>query len=217
MSGAEYDHLFKILCIGDSSVGKSSLVNRYAEESFDTRFISTIGVDFKIKSITIRGKIVKMQLWDTAGQERFRAITTSYYRGADGVILVYDVTNPESIESLERTWIREVKMHATKNPKMILVGNKCDLATTLSGAELMRNRELLAGLKERLAQDGHVDVIEVSAKTGANVNTIFERLVHSMIDASAERPRTSAKGPEHKNGVVLPTKSNESYRCCGLV
>ena len=122
----EYDYLFKILLIGSSGVGKSSLLSRYSEDSYEANFLPTIGVDFKIKTIEIDGKKVKLQIWDTAGQERFKNITSSYYRGAHGVIVAYDVTDKKSYQDIH-TWMGEVEKHASPNITRVLVGNKSDL------------------------------------------------------------------------------------------
>jgi len=127
MSGSTaYDIQVKLLMIGDSGVGKTCLLLRYANDSFSPTFITTIGIDFKIKNVSIDGKRVKLQIWDTAGQERFRTITTSYFRGAQGIILVYDVTDRRSFESI-RNWVSQIQQHADVHVNKILVGNKCDM------------------------------------------------------------------------------------------
>jgi Ras-related protein Rab-18 len=124
-----YDYLFKVLIIGDASVGKSSMLLRFTDDSFDEHIQSTIGVDFKVKHLEVEGKRVKLTIWDTAGQERFRTLTSSYYRGAHGVVLVYDVTRTDSFENLQQ-WLKEVQMYSPGNGESVvklLVGNKCDL------------------------------------------------------------------------------------------
>jgi len=122
----DYDYLFKLVLIGDSGVGKSCLLLRFADDSFTDSYISTIGVDFRFRTVTIDNKTVKLQIWDTAGQERFRTITSAYYRGAHGIIMVYDVTNYESFEHVEE-WLNEVNKHASESTLKLLVGNKADL------------------------------------------------------------------------------------------
>ncbi|XP_038167074.1 ras-related protein Rab-13 isoform X2 [Arvicola amphibius] len=103
-----YDHLFKLLLIGDSGVGKTCLIIRFAEDNFNSTYISTIGIDFKIRTVEIEGKRIKLQVWDTAGQERFKTITTAYYRGAMGIILVYDITDEKSFENIQN-WMKSIK------------------------------------------------------------------------------------------------------------
>lgn len=121
------DYLFKLLLIGDSGVGKSCLLLRFADDTYTESFISTIGVDFKIRTIDLEGKTVKLQIWDTAGQERFRTITSSYYRGAHGIIVVYDITDAESFSNV-RMWLKEVERYGSEGVCKLLVGNKSDLA-----------------------------------------------------------------------------------------
>ncbi|KAJ8760542.1 hypothetical protein K2173_015209 [Erythroxylum novogranatense] len=122
---ADYDWLIKLLLIGDSGVGKSCLLLRFSDGSFTTSFITTIGIDFKIRTIELDGKRIKLQIWDAAGQERFRTITTAYYRGAMGILLVYDVTDESSFNI--RNWIRNIEQHASDNVNKILIGNKADM------------------------------------------------------------------------------------------
>ncbi|EEB90600.1 hypothetical protein MPER_11169 [Moniliophthora perniciosa FA553] len=112
MHTSEYDYLFKLLLIGDSGVGKSCLLLRFADDTYTESYISTIGVDFKIRTIELEGKTVKLQIWDTAGQERFRTITSSYYRGAHGIIVVYDVTDNDTFTNVKQ-WLQEIDRYAS--------------------------------------------------------------------------------------------------------
>uniref|UniRef100_A0A803TMX3 RAB1B, member RAS onco family n=1 Tax=Anolis carolinensis TaxID=28377 RepID=A0A803TMX3_ANOCA len=128
---ARHDYLFKLLLIGDSGVGKSCLLLRFADDTYTESYISTIGVDFKIRTIELDGKTIKLQIWDTAGQERFRTITSSYYRGAHGIIVVYD----ESYNNVKQ-WLQEIERYASENVNKLLVGNKCDLTTKKVGQGL---------------------------------------------------------------------------------
>ncbi|XP_016356326.1 ras-related protein Rab-13-like isoform X2 [Sinocyclocheilus anshuiensis] len=122
----KYDFLFKLLLIGDSGVGKTCLIIRFAEDNFNSTYISTIGIDFKVKTIEFEGKKVKLQVWDTAGQERFKTITTAYYRGAMGIILVYDITDEKSFENIQN-WMKSIKENASVGVSQMLLGNKCDI------------------------------------------------------------------------------------------
>merc|ERR1712010_195769 len=131
MQAPEYDYLFKLLLIGDSGVGKSCLLLRFADDTYAESYISTIGVDFKIRTINLEGKTIKLQIWDTAGQERFRTITSSYYRGAHGIIVVYDITDAESFTNVKQ-WLNEIDRYANENVNKLLVGNKSDLTAKLA-------------------------------------------------------------------------------------
>mmetsp|Transcript_30912 Transcript_30912/g.47743 ORF Transcript_30912/g.47743 Transcript_30912/m.47743 type:complete len:205 (-) Transcript_30912:37-651(-) len=159
----EYDHLFKLLLIGDSGVGKSCLLLRFADDTYTESYISTIGVDFKIRTIEIGGKSIKLQIWDTAGQERFRTITSSYYRGAHGIIVVYDVTDQASFSNVKQ-WLQEIDRYACENVNKLLVGNKCDL-TTKKVVDYNTAKEFADGLG--------IPFLETSAKNSTNVEDSF--------------------------------------------
>uniref|UniRef100_K7FXM1 small monomeric GTPase n=1 Tax=Pelodiscus sinensis TaxID=13735 RepID=K7FXM1_PELSI len=121
-----FDYMFKLLIIGNSSVGKTSFLFRYADDSFTSAFVSTVGIDFKVKTVYRNEKRVKLQIWDTAGQERYRTITTAYYRGAMGFLLMYDIANQDSFSAVQ-DWATQIKTYSWDNAQVILVGNKCDL------------------------------------------------------------------------------------------
>lgn len=159
----EYDYLFKLLIIGDSGVGKSSLMNRFSDNIFNETFINTIGVDFKIRTINMDGKMIKLQIWDTAGQERFRTIVSSYYRGAHGIMVVFDITNKESFENIPM-WCEEIKKYAADSIKKILIGNKSDFET---------KRQVVYSEAKELADSRNMEYIETSAKTALNVEKAF--------------------------------------------
>ncbi|CAG7888687.1 unnamed protein product [Brassica rapa] len=161
---ADYDYLIKLLLIGDSGVGKSCLLLRFSDGSFTTSFITTIGIDFKIRTIELDGKRIKLQIWDTAGQERFRTITTAYYRGAMGILLVYDVTDESSFNNI-RNWIRNIEQHASDNVNKILVGNKADMDE--------RKRAVPTAKGQALADEYGIKFFETSAKTNLNVEEVF--------------------------------------------
>ena len=166
----QYDYLFKLLIIGDSGVGKSSLLMRYADNTYTESYISTIGVDFKIRSLNIDGKEIKLQLWDTAGQERFRTITQSYYRGAHGIVLVYDITDIVSYTNVTR-WMKEIERYANDNVVNLLVGNKCDMES---------NRTVSYVKAKQFAQSLGLTFLETSAKETTNVTKAFETLVKEI-------------------------------------
>ncbi|KAL9255041.1 Ras-related protein, partial [Drosera capensis] len=157
------DYLFKLLLIGDSGVGKSCLLLRFADDSYVESYISTIGVDFKIRTVEQDGKTIKLQIWDTAGQERFRTITSSYYRGAHGIIIVYDVTDQQSFENVKQ-WLSEIDRYASDNVVKLLVGNKSDLTS---------NRVVSYESGKEFADEIGVPFLETSAKNASNVEEAF--------------------------------------------
>jgi len=162
----------KILIIGESGVGKSSLLLRFTDDAFDPEISATIGVDFKVKVISIDGNKVKLAIWDTAGQERFRTLTPSYYRGGQGAILVYDVTSRESFQKVE-DWLNELETYTTNHDMIkMLVGNKCD-------KEDERQVSKEEGIK--CARKYQMMFIEASAKTKEGVQCAFEELVEKVI------------------------------------
>ena len=151
-------------CSRAAGVGKSCLLLRYADDSFTQSFITTIGIDFKIKTIELDGKRVKLQIWDTAGQERFRTITTAYYRGAMGILLVYDVGDSDSFENV-RNWMRQIDQHASESVNKVLIGNKCDVEPSA--------RQVTHEQGEKLAKSFGIKFFETSAKDGTSVDDAF--------------------------------------------
>ncbi|CAF4093600.1 unnamed protein product, partial [Rotaria magnacalcarata] len=158
-----YDHLFKLLLIGDSGVGKTCVLLRFCDSAFSTTFISTIGIDFKIRTIELDGRKIKLQIWDTAGQERFKTITTAYYRGAMGIMLVYDITSEKSFDNI-KNWIRNIEEHASAEVERMLIGNKCDMHD---------KRQVSREKGENLANDYGIKFMETSAKGNLNVDEAF--------------------------------------------
>lgn len=167
----DYDFLFKTIIIGDSSVGKSSIMLRQCDDSFNPSYISTIGVDFRYNTVTVNGKKIKLQIWDTAGQERFRTITAAYYRSSEIAIIVFDVTNRTSYMNVNR-WIEECKNHGNPKIKLFLIGNKCDVA----------NREVSKEEAIKYAQQFNVIYMETSAKTGFGIAEAFQTIGKNIID-----------------------------------
>eukprot|EP00026_Physarum_polycephalum_P002025 Phypoly_transcript_02029.p1 GENE.Phypoly_transcript_02029~~Phypoly_transcript_02029.p1 ORF type:complete len:983 (+),score=158.19 Phypoly_transcript_02029:31-2949(+) len=182
---APYDYLFKLLIIGDSGVGKSALLMRYVDDKFEPNYISTIGVDFKIKTIENNGKLIKLQIWDTAGQERFRTITSSYYRGAHGVLIVFDLTDETSFRNLPQ-WLDQLNQHANENVNKILIGNKSD--------EFSR-RAVLTTDVQAFATQNNMAYIETSSKLDSNVSAAFETLIfgHSISSNNALKYKKPSK------------------------
>lgn len=163
----DYDYLFKILLIGDSGVGKSSLLARYCDNVFCESYFSTIGVDFRIKTIKFKDGIAKLQIWDTAGQERFRSITKTYYRGANAIIIVFDIQD-ENWRSQIANWINEIDFSNSHPNIIILAGNKIDQINA------DWNKKLVYQEINEFANNLNCVFINVSAKTGENVEQIFD-------------------------------------------
>jgi len=167
-----YDVLVKLLMIGDSGVGKSCLLLRFSDDSFTPTFITTIGIDFKIKTVDINGKRVKLQIWDTAGQERFRTITTAYYRGANGILMVYDVTDEQSFLNI-RNWMKSIDQHAADSVKRVLIGNKADM---------VQEKKIETERGQGLADEYGIRFFEASAKTDTNVSEAFMEIARLSMD-----------------------------------
>mmetsp|Transcript_5928 Transcript_5928/g.6779 ORF Transcript_5928/g.6779 Transcript_5928/m.6779 type:complete len:207 (-) Transcript_5928:1060-1680(-) len=169
-----FDHLLKLLLVGDSGVGKSSLLLRFTDDNFKEDNAPTIGVDFKVKLMDIDGKKVKVTIWDTAGQERFRTLTSSYYRGAQGVILAYDVTRRETFTNLSELWLREVDMYSTVQDSVwMIIGNKIDCQ---SERQVSRQEGIA------FARQHGCLFLECSAKTKDGVAQAFQELVRKVLD-----------------------------------
>lgn len=200
---APYDLQIKLLMIGDSGVGKTCLLLRYANDSFSPTFITTIGIDFKIKNIDIDGKRVKLQIWDTAGQERFRTITTSYFRGAQGIVLVYDVTDRRSFESI-RNWISQIQQHADVHVNKILVGNKCDM---------LDEKVVSSEEGQKLAKEFEMEFWEASAKNDVNVEQSFLSIAQSVKDRLVADGNA---GPTGRKGVKITAQATGAPKrgCC---
>ncbi|KAJ3062947.1 GTP-binding protein of the rab, partial [Podochytrium sp. JEL0797] len=182
----EYDYLFKLLLIGDSGVGKSCLLLRFADDTYTESYISTIGVDFKIRTIELEGKTVKLQIWDTAGQERFRTITSSYYRGAHGIIVVYDVTDQDTFNNVKQ-WLQEIDRYAVEGVNKLLVGNKSDL----------KDKKVVDfNAAKEFADTLEIPLLETSAKNSSNVEQAFLTMAKQIKDrmgsATAAAPNKAA-------------------------
>mmetsp|Transcript_3874 Transcript_3874/g.9037 ORF Transcript_3874/g.9037 Transcript_3874/m.9037 type:complete len:211 (+) Transcript_3874:60-692(+) len=192
----DYDHLFKLVLIGDSGAGKSCLLLRFADDAFTDSYITTIGVDFRFKTIPVDKKTIKLQIWDTAGQERFRTITSAYYRGADGIIMVYDICDRESFAHVDE-WLNEVNRYVNESTCKILIGNKCDLSA---------ERQVSTEEAKKKAEDLGIAFIETSAKDATNVDSAFQMMSAELI---TKREQQGARAPRQgAGGVGLLTPKN---------
>uniref|UniRef100_A0A3P9IH82 small monomeric GTPase n=1 Tax=Oryzias latipes TaxID=8090 RepID=A0A3P9IH82_ORYLA len=200
-----YDYLFKLLLIGDSGVGKTCLLFRFSEDSFNTTFISTIGIDFKIRTIELDGKRVKLQIWDTAGQERFRTITTAYYRGAMGIMLVYDICNEKSFDNI-KNWIRNIEEHASSDVEKMILGNKCDMTD---------RRQVSKDRGEKLAIDYRVKFLETSAKSSLNVEEAFYTMARDILHNLNSKAGDGSGGGSGKPVKITDKKSKriKFFKC----
>ena len=185
------DYIFKIVLIGDTSVGKSCLLTRFADDQFTDNYVTTIGVDFRFKTMIVMDKIIKVQVWDTAGEERYRSITNAYYRGAEGILIVFDLTNEESFKSIEN-WIKEVTVFTGKDVIIICLGNKSDLKKEIS-------KNTIDEFKKRT----NLEIFNVSAKTGEGVEEAFKHIIELLI-----KKNTDSK--EENNAINLTPNTNNN-------
>jgi Ras-related protein Rab-8A len=199
MANHKYDHLFKLLIIGESGVGKTCLLLRFTDDSFTANHLTTIGIDFKIKIINLEEKLIKLQIWDTAGQERFRTITKTYYKGAHGIILTYDVTDENSFKNI-RNWVKQIEQNAQNNVCKVLVGNKCD----------REDRKVSYEDGSKLAKEFNMQFFETSAKTNYNVNETFTFLTRETLSTTDPKP-TDTKIVIEKGGDKEKKKKKD---CC---
>jgi Ras-related protein Rab-1A len=204
MADEEYDFIFKVLLLGNSDVGKSSLILRYVDQVWSDTFVPTIGVDFKVKTTQLENKNIKMQIWDTAGQERFRNVISSYFRGAHGILLIYDVTNRDSFKNLE-SWLIEIEKNASENVLKILIGNKNDLQD---------EKEITTEEGEAFAKRNGMQFIETSAKMNTNVTEAFEALGKIMIEFNTEKKPITASNDKKVLNASSGKNIKTKKKCC---
>ena len=192
-----HDFLFKLLIVGESGVGKTCMLLRFADNSFEENFLSTIGVDFKVRELDVDNKHVKLQIWDSAGQERFRNITTSYYRNCGGIIIVYDITRHDTFVKVTE-WIEEVRKN-TNNVPLLLVGNKADL---------IEKRQVTEQEAKSLADRMGLVLLETSAKTALNIEDAFKEISRQLMADAANKPKSDS------GKQVTLKKKEEKKSCC---
>jgi len=198
------DYLFKLLLIGDSGVGKSCLLLRFADDTYTESYISTIGVDFKIRTIQLEGKTIKLQIWDTAGQERFRTITSSYYRGAHGIIVVYDVTDQDSFNNVKQ-WLGEIDRYASESVNKLLVGNKSDLTS---------QKVVDFDVAKEFADSLQIPFLEASAKSAQNVEQAFLTMAAEIKTRMANAPQAQAGNQSQVNIGKTQNVGKKDGACC---
>ena len=185
---------YKILILGDSKVGKSCFLTRYADKTYQEDYLSTIGMDYKIKNYELEnGDIIKLYIWDTAGQDRFRSITSNYYKGADGIILIYDITKQETFNNV-RNWITSIKEEAPAKVVLILVGNKVDDE---------KNRAVPQSEGEKIADEYNLPFLECSAKSDINVTKTFDVLIKKIVEIN---PKNKQGQKLQQNRVIFGEK-----------
>ena len=207
-----YELLYKIIIIGDSGSGKSNILSRYLNDDFNLDSKNTIGVELGTKYLKIKGKGAKLQIWDTAGQERYRSITTSYYKGSHGCFIVYDITNEESFENVDK-WYSETVKTARENVSIILVGNKCDLED---------QRKITKEMGEEKAKNLKCPFFETSAKTKINIDEIFQEITNNIYDKIGDKGENEADNIDivHEDGqnkdvdINQTNQEEEKKGCC---
>ena len=204
MAEEDYDFIFKVLLLGNSDVGKSSLILRYVDQVWSDTFVPTIGVDFKVKTLELQNKQIKMQIWDTAGQERFRNVISSYFRGAHGILLIYDVTNRDSFKNLE-SWLIEIEQNSSENVLKVLIGNKNDLVD---------DKEIKTEEGQAFANRNGMQFIETSAKENTNVTEAFECLVKLMMEFNSEKKAPTTKNDKKALSASAGKDLKTKKKCC---
>ena len=207
----EYNYLFKVVLVGDSGVGKSCLLSRFAWDQFSLDCKSTIGVEFATKSVKIEGQTVKAQLWDTAGQERYRAITTAYYREAVGAVIVYDITKEDTFKSVGK-WVQDVRNNTNRDVCIMLVGNKCDLR---------KERSVTMEMGKLFARNNELSFIEASALDSTNVESAFTSILSEIFHSISQQGIKEGVGVFAQPGLgktitLEECKEDEQQRmkCC---
>jgi Ras-related protein Rab-2A len=207
------DYIFRFIIIGNSNVGKSCIVSRFALNEFSKLHDITIGVDFATAPININGKKIKLNIWDTAGQETFKSITRSYYRNATAIILTYDITNIHSFYDIER-WLKDAKTYSSSHPTIILIGNKCDLDF---------KRAVPIEKAQKYANDNNILFLESSAKENINIKEIFSILTSNVLKKIDDN-EIDLKNPHCgitrvPKPIILEESSTynyvKKYVCCG--
>ena len=201
LASKQYDDLFKLVIIGDTGVGKSCLLLRFADDTFTDNYYSTIGVDFRFKCVDIGERKCKLQIWDTAGQERFKTVTSAYYRGADGIIIVFDQTDYDSYKNIPY-WIEDISKNTTVDPMKIIFANKDD---EIEDKKAVTNLDI-----SKLEEQTGIEVIKTSAKTGDQVDYAFQKLTQKLLIERSSRPiyrGYSLDPPVPVEGRFSPKKS----------
>ena len=193
----EVEFVFKILLLGDSEVGKSCFLMRYSDNVFVENYITTIGLDYKLKNVKLdSGKTIKVQLWDTAGQDKYRTIAKNYFKGSHGILLLYDITKQSSFNNI-REWIQDIREEVSPKAIIFLIGNKIDLA---------EQRKISKEKGEELAEEYKIPFFEASAKSGENVDEVFKALYKKISEVYGDL--------EREMGSKLNKRKKNQRKCC---
>ena len=210
---SNYQYIFKLILIGNSGVGKSCILQRYIKHTFEESYKCTIGVDFLMKSIVINGQTVKLQLWDTAGQEKYKSMASSYYRGANVALIVFDITNHESFDALP-LWIENFYKNGPEQKNIILIGNKNDLPDL---------RQVTQQEAEAFSQTNNMMYFETSAKEGDNIEYIFNYAAEKLLEFYGGNNEATLKKQMAPNNDIqssnfkeirIEESSNKKKNCC---
>ena len=204
MENKEYDLLFKLILIGDSYVGKSNILLKYLKNQFNENSKTTIGVEFGTKNIIINNKRIKIQIWDTAGQERYRSITSAYYKGAKGALIVYNITRKNTFDNIDK-WIIDLKLNGDKNICIIILGNKSDL---IDKREINKND----GIKK--AEMYKTAFLETSALNGDNISKAFDELIEQIVINNKNIFQDDNENEIDKGVNLNDEKNNNNKKCC---
>ena len=203
---AEYDYLFKLILVGDSYVGKTNILSKYIKDEFNLNTKSTVGVEFGTKILKIEDKIIKAQIWDTAGQERYKSITSTYYKGAKGAFIIYDITNRLTFESVDK-WIQDLNLNSDKNITLLLIGNKKDLAD---------KREVTTEEGEEKAKSFGLAFLETSALTGENIDKVFDYILKEVFTKITIEKKNSGEIDYINIGknIEINDQTEKTSTCC---
>jgi len=209
MTSSDKDNMVaKILTIGESGVGKTCILLRYTDNKFIKHHLTTIGIDYKTKDVNINGKSIKLKIWDTAGQERFRNITQQYYKGADGIVLVFDLTDRNSFEKI-REWMKQIQSYTQRESiAIVLLGNKCDAD----------NKAVSAKEANDIATEYNMKFFETSAMNNINIEESFKQLSTEIMKIKESKNARADATPQNQSQQLKPVdkgeKKEKNKRCC---
>ena len=207
MEDENYEMMFKVVLVGDSSVGKTNIMSKYLKNEFHEDSKATVGVEFGSKQFTIEGHSIKDQIWDTAGQERYKAITSAYYKGAKGAFIVYDITRKNSFDSIDK-WVNDLTASADKKLTILVIGNKCDLED---------QRQVTKEQGEAKASSLQVAFLETSALSGENLNKAFEMMMNEIYKKSHDEMKADGESQDIQGGQDInlnKTPKKKKQKCC---